>query len=243
MKRVRIDLDGTATEGRLEGDVVVAGNRRIALADARLLPPCVPTKICCVGRNYRAHAAEMDAELPLEPLLFFKPPSAIAAPGGAIVYPRQSSRVDYEGELAVVIGRRCKDVSADRAHEVIAGYTAFNDVTARDLQKSDGQWARAKGFDSFAPIGPCIVDDIDPSALRLRTYLNGELKQDGATADLLFSIPTLVEYISAAFTLEAGDVIATGTPSGIGPMRPGDEVRVEIDGIGALTNRVVAPLA
>lgn len=180
----------------------------------------------------------MGNDLPKEPLLFFKPPSAVVATGDAIVYPPQSSRVDYEGELGVVIGRRCRNVSRANAFDVVRGYTVVNDVTARDLQKSDVQWARAKGFDTFAPIGPYVVDGLDPAHLRIRTSLNGDVRQDASTEMLIFDVSTLIEFITAAFTLEPGDVIATGTPSGVGPMRPGDEVRVEIEGIGSLVNRV-----
>jgi 2-keto-4-pentenoate hydratase/2-oxohepta-3-ene-1,7-dioic acid hydratase in catechol pathway len=198
----------------------------------------MPTKIVAVGRNYADHAAEMGGEPPKEPLLFLKPPSAVLAPNGEIVYPRQSSQVDYEGELAVVIGKRCRHVGAANAAAVIRGYTIFNDVTARDLQRSDGQWSRAKGFDTFAPLGPWIETDLDPSDLRVQTFLNGVSVQDASTSQMIFDVPTLVEYISSAFTLEPGDVIATGTPSGVGPMKVGDDVRVEIERIGSLTNRV-----
>ena len=241
MRYVRFTVDGgPPTDGVIEGDVVVAGSGRRHLSSVRLLAPCVPTKIICVGRNYLDHAREMGNDLPDKPLLFFKPPSAVIGPGDEIVYPQQSSRVDYEGELAVVISRKCHRVSRGDALGVVRGYTILNDVTARDLQATDGQWARAKGFDTFAPIGPCVADGLDPSQLRIRTTLNGEVRQDSSTGLLIFDIPTLIEYISAAFTLEAGDVIATGTPSGIGPMLPGDEVRVEIEGVGALVNRVAA---
>ena len=193
-----------------------------------------------VGKNYHDHAKEMGGDVPSEPLLFLKPPSAVIGPGDAIVYPRQSRRVDFEGELAVVIGRRCRNVTRAEAPACVMGFTVFNDVTARDLQQSDGQWARAKGFDTFAAIGPAIVDGIDPRALRLRTFLNGELKQDASTASLVFDVWTLIEYASAAFTLEPEDVIATGTPQGVGPMHVGDVVCVEIEGIGRLENRVAA---
>jgi len=239
MKHVRFSLGEHDREGTLAGDVVMTSGGSYPLSSVRLLAPCRPTKIVCVGRNYAAHVKEMGSDLPARPLIFFKPPSAVIDPLAEIVYPPQSARVDFEGELAVVIGRRCRNVSRADAFSVIRGYTALNDVTARDLQKTDGQWARAKGFDTFAPIGPCIVDDLDPSALRLRTLLNGQVRQDARTASMIFDVPALVEYISAAFTLEAGDVIATGTPDGVGPMQPGDEVRVEIEGIGALVNRVV----
>lgn len=244
MRRVRFSAGGgPAIDGIIDGDAVVADGTRRELSSVRLLAPCVPTKIVCVGRNYLEHAREMGNALPDKPLLFFKPPSAVIGPGDEIVYPPQSSRVDYEGELAIVIARRCRHVSRAGAFDVVRGYTILNDVTARDLQETDGQWARAKGFDTFAPIGPCIADGLDPARLHIRTMLNGEVRQDSSTGLLIFDIPTLIEYISAAFTLEAGDVIATGTPSGIGPMQPGDEVRVEIEGIGALVNRVAAPRA
>ena len=227
--------------GRIEGDDAVVEAGRFPLGDVKLLAPCTPSKIIGVGRNYADHAAELGNEVPKEPLLFLKAPSALNDPGADVIYPRQSSRVDYEGELAVVIGRRCRDVPKRSAFDVILGYTICNDVTARDLQQTDGQWARAKGFDTFAPLGPCIVTDLDPRALRVRTLLNGAVKQDCPTSRLIFDVPALIEYISAAFTLQPGDVIATGTPSGVGPMQPGDVVTVEIEGIGALTNRVVAP--
>ncbi len=242
MRRVRALLpSGEIERGVLDGATLVAGDKRIDAAGVKLLPPCTPTKIVCVGRNYREHAREMGNDVPAEPLLFFKPPSALIGQDDAIVYPPQSRRVDYEGELAVVIGRRCRNVSRAQAKDHILGYTIINDVTARDLQRTDGQWARAKGFDTFAPVGPWIVDDVDPHRLRVRTYLNGELRQDAPTSSLIFDIWTIVEFASAAFTLEPEDVIATGTPEGVGPMAVGDEVRVEIEGIGSLRNRVAAP--
>ena len=239
--RVRVAADGGAPrDGIIEGDALLVDGRRIALASAKLLSPCRPTKIVCVGRNYAEHAREMGSQPPAEPLLFFKPPSAVIGPGDTIVYPRQSSRVDFEGELAAVIGRRCRNITAAQAPDYVRGFTIINDVTARDIQTTDEQWARAKGFDTFAPIGPCIVDGLDPGALRIRTSLNGEIRQDAPTSLMLVDVLSLVAYASEAFTLEVDDVIATGTPSGVGPMRPGDEVGVEIDGIGTLTNRVAA---
>jgi 2-keto-4-pentenoate hydratase/2-oxohepta-3-ene-1,7-dioic acid hydratase in catechol pathway len=238
MRFARFTADGFVSVGAVDGNQVRTAERRYPLDRVRLLPPALPSKIVCVGRNYREHAHEMGSDIPKEPLLFLKPPSALCDPGGTIVYPRASKRVDYEGELAVVIGARCRNVARANAASVVRGYTIFNDVTARDLQRSDNQWSRAKGFDTFAPLGPWIVDDVDARDLRIRTYLNGELKQDASTRALIFDIPYLIEYASAIFTLEAGDVIATGTPSGVGPMQPGDEVRVEIEGIGALVNRV-----
>lgn len=231
--------DGVARDGVLDGENVVADGSRIALGSVKLLAPCAPSKIVCVGRNYADHARELGSTPPAEPLLFFKPPSAVIGPGDDIVYPRQSKRVDYEGELAAVIGRRCRDVTPAQAPDYVRGFTVFNDVTARDLQRTDDQWARAKGFDTFASIGPYIVDGVDPSTLRIRTMLNGEVKQDAPTSLMLVDVWSLIAFASEAFTLEPGDVLATGTPSGVGPMRPGDEVSVEIAGIGTLTNRVV----
>jgi 2-keto-4-pentenoate hydratase/2-oxohepta-3-ene-1,7-dioic acid hydratase in catechol pathway len=240
IRYARARIDASEREGNLEGDAFVTDGARLPLASIRLLAPCRPSKIIGVGRNYAEHAAELGNEPPKEPLLFFKPPSALNDPDGDIVYPPQSSRVDFEGELACVIATRCRNVPAARAREVIWGYTICNDVTARDLQKTDGQWARAKGFDTFAPLGPCIVSGLDPHSLRIRTYLNGELKQDARTSSLIFGIDRLIEYITAAFTLERGDVIATGTPAGIAPMQPGDVVSVEVEGIGTLRNRLVS---
>ena len=240
-RSARCLIDGTVREGTIEDDAFVYAGGRAALGSVTFAPPCMPSKIIGIGRNYADHAAELDNPLPAEPLLFFKPPSALNHHNGAVIYPAQSHRVDYEGELALVIGLRCKAVPRSRAHEVIMGYTICNDFTARDLQRTDGQWARAKGFDGFAPIGPCIAIGIDPTALRLRTRLNGVVKQDAVTSALVFDVPALVEYVSAAFTLEPGDVISTGTPAGIGPVQPGDVVEVEIEGIGVLRNRIVAP--
>ncbi len=208
--------------------------------DAWLLPAVLPSKIICVGRNYRAHASELGNEVPSEPLLFFKPPSAIIGNGEAIVRPPVSQRVDYEGELGIVIGKRCSKLSEDEdVREYIRGYTMVNDVTARDLQKKDSQWARAKGFDTFCPVGPVVTDEIDPFAgVELTTRLNGEEKQRGNTRDFIFDIPTMLRYISEIFTLEPGDLIATGTPSGVSPMQAGDVVEVMVEGIGTLRNTV-----
>ncbi len=210
------------------------------LDEVALLAPVTPGKIVAVGLNYRDHAKEVGMRIPEEPLLFLKAPSAILPPGGDIVYPRQSKQVDYEAELAVVIGRRAKDVPAADASSYIFGYTCMNDVTARDLQIRDVQFARAKNFDTFAPIGPWIRTDVEPDALALRCLVNGQLRQSGNTRDMGSSVGRLVEYISANMTLHPGDVIATGTPAGVGPLSPGDTVTVEIEGIGSLTNRVVA---
>lgn len=221
--------------------VKLTGERR-GLDDVRLLAPVIPrSKIVAVGRNYAAHAAEMSEEVPKTPLTFFKPNTSVIGPGEPIIYPAASREVSYEGELAVVIGRICKEVPASRVPEVIFGYTVANDVTARDLQKTDDQWARAKGYDTFCPLGPWItthqgLDEV--ASLAIRTSLDGELRQDGNTKDLIFTIPELVAYISSYTTLLPGDVILTGTPSGVGPMLPGQVVSIDIEGIGTLTNPV-----
>jgi len=200
----------------------------------------VPSKIIGIGVNYRAHATEMGKGLPDEPLMFLKPRSAMIASGEAIERPAGYERVDFEGELGVVIGRRARHVPRDRALEVVMGLVCVNDVTVRDLQKRDGQWTRAKGFDTFCPIGPRIVAGLDPSRLAIRTRVNGVVRQDSTTADLIFDVPALIAFVSVHMTLEVGDVITTGTPSGVGNLTPGDEVEVEIEGIGALRNPVIA---
>jgi 2-keto-4-pentenoate hydratase/2-oxohepta-3-ene-1,7-dioic acid hydratase in catechol pathway len=212
----------------------------IVLEQATLLPPVEPSKIVCVGRNYRDHAAELGNEIPAEPLLFFKPPSSLLSPGAPIRLPEQSARVDYEGELAIVIGRQASALKEDGdVWSYIRGYTIVNDVTARDLQKKDGQWTRAKGFDTFCPCGPFVSDTSDPAAgLTVETRLNGERKQFGSTRDFLFAIPRLLAYITAAMTLEPGDLIPTGTPAGVGPMAAGDTVEVAIQGLGILRNPI-----
>jgi 2-keto-4-pentenoate hydratase/2-oxohepta-3-ene-1,7-dioic acid hydratase in catechol pathway len=210
------------------------------LSDLHLLAPVTPSKILCIGRNYRDHATELGNEVPKEPLLFLKPPSSLLAPGGVIRMPALSNRVDYEGELAIVIGRRCRNFSlTDNPRLYIRGYVIVNDVTARDIQKSDAQWTRGKGFDTFCPVGPIVSDEIDPatgSPVTLITRLNGEIKQQGNTADLIFPIAHLLHYITAAMTLEPGDLIPTGTPAGVGPVQPGDRIQIEIDGLGTLEN-------
>lgn len=209
------------------------------LADVRLLAPILPSKVVCVGLNYAAHAREMGSEPPAEPVIFLKPSTAVCGPGDPIVRPTGlSERVDFEGELAVVVGRLCREVPASRAAEVIFGYTCANDVTARDLQAKDGQWARAKGFDTFCPLGPWIETDLNSGDLALTTRLNGEVRQSASTSLLLHDVAALVEYVSAAMTLLPGDVLLTGTPAGVGPMDCGDEVSVTIDGIGTLSNPV-----
>lgn len=210
-----------------------------SLSEVRLLAPCRPTKIMCIGLNYRDHAAEMKEKLPEEPILFLKPPSAVIGPGDDIVYPQWIGRMDYEAELAVVIGRRAKNVSAAQAEDVIFGYTCANDVTGRHLQKKDGQWSRAKSFDTFCPLGPWIVTGVNASALAISLRVNDEVKQASSTSQLVCGPAQLVAFVSRVMTLEPGDVILTGTPSGIGPLNPGDSVTVDIEQIGQLTNSVV----
>ncbi len=197
-----------------------------------------PSKVIGIGQNYRAHAAEMGKKVPDEPVIFLKPPSAVIAAGEAIVRPRGYQRVDFEGELGVVIGRRARRVKAADALDYVMGLTCVNDVSCRDLQARDGQWARAKGFDSFCPIGPRIVSGLDPADLRITTRLNGEVAQDSRTSDMIFAVPVLIEVITRAMTLEVGDVITTGTPQGVGPITPGDRVDIEIEGVGVLANPV-----
>ena len=205
---------------------------------ARLVAPVSPTKIVCVGRNYAEHAKELGNEAPPEPILFLKPPSAILDPGGTIVRPAASQRVDFEGELAIVIGRQVKNVKAAEWRDYVLGFACANDVTARDLQKKDGQFTRGKGFDTFCPVGPCIETELDVSNLRVTTRVNGDVRQDGSTSQMMFSCAFLVEFISGIMTLMPGDVILTGTPAGVGPLNSGDVVQVEVEGIGVLTNHV-----
>jgi 2-keto-4-pentenoate hydratase/2-oxohepta-3-ene-1,7-dioic acid hydratase in catechol pathway len=213
---------------------------QLQLADVRLLAPVIPrSKVVGVGRNYRAHAEELGNEVPAEPLIFLKPNTSVIGPRDGIVYPEQTNNLHFEGELAIVIGRICRDLPKERADEVIFGYTVANDVTARDLQKSDGQWARAKGYDTFCPLGPWISTELDVSDVRVMTTLNGEPKQDGRTSQFIFDIPEVLAYITSFTTLLPGDVILTGTPAGVGPMLPGDEVAVSIEGLGTLTNKVI----
>jgi len=211
----------------------------VPLSQAQLLAPVIPTKIVCVGINYRAHAKEMGHDLPSEPVIFLKPPTAINGPHGEIRIPVGAERVDFEGELAAVIGRRTHQVSPGEAMGHILGFICANDVTARDIQKRDGQWTRAKGFDSFCPVGPWVETDVDPLDLKLETYLNGELKQSSRTSDMIFNVYELVSFVSGVMTLLPGDIVLTGTPAGVGPMQRGDVVEVRIEGIGSLVNRVV----
>ena len=228
----------------LQGDPLyvglVPGAGEVPLEEVRLLAPVIPrSKVIGIGRNYAEHASEMGGEVPAEPLMFLVPNTAVVGPGDAVVMPPQPAEVHYEGELAVVVGRIAKDVRPAEALECVWGYTVADDVTARDLQRSDGQWARAKGFDTFCPLGPWVETELDPSDLRLTTRLDGEVVQDGTTADIVFGVAELVAYASAAFTLLPGDVILTGTPSGVGPVRPGQRVSVEVEGIGVLDNPFV----
>lgn len=227
----------------LEGDPLFAGfdttGERIPLGEVSLLAPVIPrSKVVCVGKNYHDHAAEMGSEAPAEPLLFLKPNTSVIGPGDAIVRPPQSSRTDFEGELAVVIGRIAKNVPAASALDYVFGYTIANDVTARDLQKSDGQWTAAKGFDTFCPLGPAIETEFDPAVAAIETRVNGDVKQSAPLTDMIHSVPDIIAYASAVFTLLPGDVILTGTPAGIGPFGAGDVVEVEISGLGVLRNPV-----
>jgi len=252
---VRIARFSTATSGPtfgvLERDTVatLAGHpfgelrftgERLDLAAVRLLAPIVPSKIVAVGKNYREHAAEMGGETPAAPLLFLKPSTSVIGPGDPIQYPPSSSRVDFEGELAVVMGRLCRDVPESAALAHVLGYTCANDVTARDQQASDGQWTRAKGYDSFCPLGPWLETELDPRAVTVSTSVGGQQRQHGSAADLVFDVAHLISYISRVMTLLPTDVILTGTPAGVGPLQVGDEVSVTVSGIGSLTNRVIA---
>ncbi len=265
MKYCRFELNGSAHYGLVEtaagnnedeitrmllqapqdsdGDVEGLPSRRmdrIRLAQASLLPPVQPSKIVCVGRNYREHAAELGNEVPQEPLLFFKPPSSLLPPGGTILRPKVSARTDYEGELGVVIARRCHQLAENEdVRPYILGYTCVNDFTARDLQNKDGQWTRAKGFDTFCPVGPLVADGLDPWAgVQVETRVNGEVRQSGTTRDFIFPLDVIIRYISQIMTLEPGDLISTGTPQGVGPVVAGDALEVSIEGIGQLRNPV-----
>ncbi len=227
-----------------DGDVESLRTRRIEpipLDQASLLVPVSPSKIVCMGRNYREHAAELGNEVPTEPLVFFKPPSSLLAPGGIVRRPKISTRVDYEGELAVVIGKKCfQPREAEDIRQFILGYTCVNDVTARDLQKSEGQWTRAKGFDTFCPAGPIVTDEIDPWAgVALETRVNGEIRQKGNTRDFIFPLEVVIRHIVRAMTLYPGDLVPTGTPSGVGPVVAGDVMEVTVEGVGTLKNSVV----
>lgn len=210
------------------------------LGEVRLLAPCEPSKLVCVGLNYRKHAEETNMPLPEVPLIFLKPSTSLIGPEDNIIYPVMSKQVDYEGELGVVMKKKARRVAPEDAPDYVLGYTCCNDVTARDLQGSDGQWTRAKGFDTFAAVGPCIETELAPDNVALETYLNGERRQQGNTNDLIYPVREIISFITNVMTLLPGDVIATGTPSGIGPMQPGDTVEIRIPAIGTLINRVVA---
>jgi 2-keto-4-pentenoate hydratase/2-oxohepta-3-ene-1,7-dioic acid hydratase in catechol pathway len=227
----------------LRGDPLYSGivptESKVSLNDVRLLAPVIPrSKVVCVGKNYADHAAEMGSDVPKEPVIFLKPNTSVIGPNDTIQWPRMSERVDFEGELAIVISRICKDVPAEKVSDVIFGYTIANDVTARDLQKVDGQWNRAKGFDTFCPLGPWVETEFEPGAQKIITTLNGEIKQSEPLSSMTFKIPQIIQFISSVMTLLPGDVILTGTPAGIGPMPAGAEVIVTIEGIGSLSNKV-----
>ncbi len=242
MKRIRFTRDKSmrsTIDDSAGVEYALAGE--VDLHAVRLLPPSYPTKIVCVGRNYAEHAKELGNEPPAEPLIFLKPPSSLIASGDNIVYPKASQRVDWEGELGIIIGRRCRNIRAEDALECVHGFTCVNDVTARDLQKKDGQWTRGKGFDTFCAVGPYLVtpDEVDFASLRVRTVVDGVVKQDAPVTDMIFSVNDILAYVSAFMTLEPGDLIATGTPPGVGAVTPGSTIRIEIDGIGVLENAVV----
>ena len=250
MRIARFSVDGDVSFGVVEGDEVAAlvshpfgplsfTGARYPLNAVRLLAPIIPSKVVAIGKNYADHAREMGSEPPASPVMFMKPSTAVIGPNDAIARPPSVGRLDYEGELAIVIGRLARDVPRAVALEAVLGYTCANDVTARDQQQTDGQWTRAKGYDSFCPLGPWIETDLDPAATRVTTTLNGVTKQDAKTDLLLHDVPALVEYVTTVMTLLPGDVILTGTPAGVGPMDVGDEVAVSVEGIGTLTNRVV----
>jgi 2-keto-4-pentenoate hydratase/2-oxohepta-3-ene-1,7-dioic acid hydratase in catechol pathway len=219
-----------------------SGNREfVPWTESKLLCPVEPSKILCIGRNYAAHAKELGNEAPKEPLLFLKPPSALMGPGGVIQLPAESERVEHEAEMGVVIRRRARNVKRERALDFVFGYTCVGDITARDLQKKDGQWARAKGFDTFCPVGPWIETEIDPKNVAVKCRVNGQTRQDGTTANMIFDVPTLIEYASRMMTLEAGDLLVTGTPEGVGPLVAGDKVEIEVGGVGVLRVGVGRP--
>jgi 2-keto-4-pentenoate hydratase/2-oxohepta-3-ene-1,7-dioic acid hydratase in catechol pathway len=227
----------------LRGDPIYAGivpqDKTINLSEVKLLAPVIPrSKVVCIGKNYADHAAEMDSEVPSEPIIFMKPNTSVIGPSETIVWPRMSQRVDYEAELAIVISRICKEVPAEKAKDVIYGYTLANDVTARDLQKIDGQWTRAKGFDTFCPLGPWIETEFTPDNQKITATLNGEIKQSSVLSEMIFKVPQIIEFVTNVMTLLPGDVILTGTPAGIGPMPAGSSISISIDGLGTLTNKV-----
>jgi 2-keto-4-pentenoate hydratase/2-oxohepta-3-ene-1,7-dioic acid hydratase in catechol pathway len=247
MKFIRFEKDNGILNGVLEGNeiTVIKGSvfeeiertdEKVLIDDVKILPPCLPSKAVCIGLNYKTHVEESGVNIPESPVVFMKPSTAVIGNLDYIIYPQMSKRVDYEAELAVVIGKKTKNITVAEAKDAILGYTCGNDVSARDLQPENGQWTIAKSFDTFLPLGPWIETDADPSNLRIRTLLNGEVKQDSNTKFLIFDVYTLVSYISQIMTLNPGDVIMTGTPRGIAPMKKGDKVEVEIENIGTLTN-------
>jgi 2-keto-4-pentenoate hydratase/2-oxohepta-3-ene-1,7-dioic acid hydratase in catechol pathway len=251
MRIVRYSHDGQMSFGVLEGETIAAitphpfapfeySGERLAPDEVRLLAPVLPTKVVAVGKNYADHAKEMGDDVPEEPIIFLKPSTSVVGPGDPIIYPAGVDRVDFEGELAVIVGKMARRLDEATALQVVLGFTCANDVTARNLQASDGQWTRAKGFDTFCPLGPWIETDLDSSDLAVRTLVNDEQRQSSRTSMLVTSVARLLTFISGVMTLLPGDVILTGTPAGIGPLTPGDRVAVEIEGIGVLTNRVVA---
>lgn len=250
MKYVRILRDETPVWGVLQGDTVRTltcppyegvcyDGGSLPLSACTLLAPCEATKIVCVGKNYYDHAMEMGEGVPEQPILFLKAPNTLNHPEGTVHAPAFVGRLDYEGELAFVIRRRAKDVKAENFADYILGYTCLNDVTARDVQKGDGQWTRGKSMDGFAPIGPVVTDEVDPAALAIETRLNGTVVQQGNTSQFMTAVPQLLEFITASMTLEPGDVVTTGTPAGVGPMAPGDTVEVTVQGIGTLRNHII----
>jgi 2-keto-4-pentenoate hydratase/2-oxohepta-3-ene-1,7-dioic acid hydratase in catechol pathway len=249
MRLVRFRFGDRIATGVVEGDAVralagtffenpVPSGEEIPLDDVRLLAPILPSKVVCLGKNYAAHAAEFGGEVPEDPLVFLKPSTSVSGPGDPIPLPPISNRVDYEGELAVVIGRIARNVRAEEAFRYILGYTCGNDVTLRDLQKKDDQWARAKGFDGSCPLGPWVETELDPIDVHLETRVNGEVRQSASTSDMVFGVATIIEFVTEFMTLLPGDVIMTGTPEGVGRLEPGDKVEVVVDGIGVLMNPV-----
>lgn len=251
MKLIRFRYNDAVNYGIVEGEEVyqlnsnpfespARGEHVGSLSQVELLAPVMPSKIIAIGKNYLAHAEELASEVPDEPMMFFKPPSALIGPGAGIVCPSDSKEIHYEGELVVVIGRRVRRVKPGNALDYVLGYTCGNDVTARDLQRKESQWVRAKGFDTFCVLGPWIETDVNPGSLSIVTRVNGEVCQNGNTNQMVFDVPTLIATASCVMTLEPGDVIMTGTPAGVGPIRPGDTVEVEIEGIGVLRNPVIS---
>jgi len=216
------------------------GKKHILFKQVKLLAPAQPSKIILVGLNYTDHARELNMKIPKQPVIFLKPATSLIAPGQDIIYPEMVSRLDYEAELAIIIKKKAKNIKASKAQEYILGYSCLNDVTARDLQEKDGQWTRAKSFDTFCPVGPWIETNINPCALKIASYLNGKIKQNSCTSNFIFSVPCIVSFISQVMTLLPGDIISTGTPPGVGPMKPKDKIEIEIEGIGRLSNKVIA---